>query len=298
MASKVKGLGHGLCGTGRICLREAAAQAVPERPGDVASRPWRGADRLAPGHGRAQADPDRPSKEPRMTEAALPHQPLTLDPTRSLLVPIDMQEEHRADPRYLVAGYAQVLRNAARLLAAARTHGAGVLHAGYLRDFARVPPRPFEPVMPCGSPAFSAPGSALTDFCTEVAPLPDEPVVLKNDLSCFTDEGFREAVTGAAPDWLVICGVWTEACVAATCRDAVAAGYRVLLVKDACGSGSRHMHETGIINLANRLYGGAVCDSATACRLLAGETAPVWRLQGAAPLRFDGHRITEVYDAL
>ena len=233
-----------------------------------------------------------------MTTPALPHQPLALQPDRSLLVPIDMQEEHRADPRYLVADYDRVLERSARLLTAARGHGAGVLHAGYLRDFTRVPPRPFEPVLPCGTPAFSAPGSALTDFCTEVAPEAGETVVLKNDLSCFTDEGFREAVTGTAPEWVVICGVWTEACVAATCRDAVAAGYRVLLVKDACGSGSRHMHETGIINLANRLYGGAVCDTDTACRLLAGETAPVWRLKGAAPLRFDGHTITEVYDGL
>lgn len=107
--------------------------------------------------------------------------------------------------------------------------------------------------------------------------------------SCFTDEGYRAAVTGTAPEWVVICGVWTEACVAASCRDAVAVGYRVLLVKDVCGSDSRHMHETGFITLANRLYGGAGCD--TACRLKSGETAPAWRLQGAAPLHFDGLQV-------
>ncbi|MBR9820898.1 MAG: isochorismatase family protein [Rhodobacteraceae bacterium] len=225
------------------------------------------------------------------------HELLRLDPARCLLVPIDMQEEHRADPRYLVAGYDRVLGNAARLLAAARAAGVPCLHAGYLRDFTRVPPRPFEPVEADGTPAFSAPGSALTAFCPEVAPLEDEAVVLKNDLSCFSEPAFRAHVAALAPEWLVICGVWSEACVSATVRDAVAAGYRVLLVRDACGSGSAAMHEVAVITLANRLYGGAVCDTARACALLAGEEALAWRLSGAAPLRFDPAGITPLYDS-
>ena len=34
------------------------------------------------------------------------------------------------------------------------------------------------------------------------------------------------------------CGVWTEACVDATVKAALKLGFRVALVKDACGSGS------------------------------------------------------------
>ena len=44
-------------------------------------------------------------------------------------------------------------------------------------------------------------------------------------------------------------------------KQAVDLGFRVILVKDACGSGSTAMHQTGILNLANRLYGGAVIDT-------------------------------------
>ena len=70
---------------------------------------------------------------------------------------------------------------------------------------------------------------------------------------------------------MVIAGVWTEACVAATVRDAIAPGIHVLLVKDACGSGTVAMHKMAILNLANRLYGGAVADTERACDLMAGE---------------------------
>ena len=75
-------------------------------------------------------------------------------------------------------------------------------------------------------------------------------------------------------------------------RDAIAHGFRVLLVKDACGSGTEAMHQTGILNLANRLYGGAVADTAKACRLFAGETAERLdgRTAGADPLQLCGRR--------
>jgi nicotinamidase-related amidase len=99
-------------------------------------------------------------------------------------------------------------------------------------------------------------------------------------------------------EWLVIAGVWTEACVAATVRDAIAHGIRVLLVKDACGSGTRAMHQTGIINLANRLSGGAVAGTATACRLIAGEAAEVWVAERPVPLLFGYADAEKMYEAL
>lgn len=225
------------------------------------------------------------------------HEDLTLPETRVVLLLIDLQEEHRQDPRYLVHGYDRVLANCARLVAVARTAGTPVLHAAYLRDFSLVPPRPFEPVEADGSPAFSAPGGNLTDICPEVAPQGDEFVFYKNDLSCFTDAAFLDRLR-EPPEWLVVGGVWAEACVAATVRDAIARGVRVLLVKDAIGSGTEAMQQTAVINLANRLYGGAVCGTDTACTLLGGGAATVWRLEGAAPLRFEPHTIAKEYSRL
>jgi maleamate amidohydrolase len=92
--------------------------------------------------------------------------------------------------------------------------------------------------------------------------------------------------------------VWTEACVAATIRDAMAHGFRVLLVKDACGSGTQAMHKTAVLNLANRLYGGAVASTERAIALLNGKPADVWAAERPVPILFDFTDAAERYAEL
>ena len=99
-------------------------------------------------------------------------------------------------------------------------------------------------------------------------------------------------------EWLIVAGVWTEACVDASVKDALKAGLRVLLVKDACGSGTAAMHRIGILNLANRLYGGAVADTGNACRLIAGEAAETWVTPGAVPIRYTLEDAEAIYEGL
>ena len=112
-------------------------------------------------------------------------------------------------------------------------------------------------------------------------------MILKNDNSAFCEGDLEPRLRALGSEWLAIGGVWTEACVAATVRDAIALGLRVLLVKDACGSGTAAMHQTAILNLANRLNGGAVADPATACRLLAGASAEASVAGRPVPLLYD-----------
>ena len=84
----------------------------------------------------------------------------------------------------------------------------------------------------------------------------------------------------------------------ATVKHAVALGLRVVLVKDACGSGTEAMHRTAILNLANRLYGGAVIDTAGTMRLMAGETIEAWQVEGAVPIRSTFETASRIYKAL
>ena len=123
-------------------------------------------------------------------------------------------------------------------------------------------------------------------------------MLVKAEASAFATGPAAGELKARGIEWLVVAGVWTEACVDATVKDAVALGFRVLLVKDACGSGSAAMHQTAILNLANRLYGGAVTDTDGACRLMAGETVDVWMVEGSVPLRFTYENAASLYGEL
>lgn len=225
-------------------------------------------------------------------------QELSIDARRAALVLVDLQEEQRQDPYYVVPDLDAVLGNARALLEAARAHGMRVVHVAYKRDFAAVPKRPFEPVTAEGRPTFSDANSLLVAICREVAPRAGETVIEKNDASAFSTGELEPLLRAAGVEWVIVAGVWTEACVAATVRDAIPRGFRVLLVKDACGSGSAAMHQTGILNLANRLNGGAVANAATACRLIAGERAKVWVAEKQVPILFGYEDARSYYEAL
>ena len=225
-------------------------------------------------------------------------QSVSIDPRRAALLLVDLQEEQRHDPYYVAADLDAVLANARRLLEAARGNGVRVVHVAYKRDFAQVPRRPFEPVTAEGRPTFSDAASPLTAICSEVAPRDGETVIEKNDASAFCTGELAPLLREAGMESLVVCGVWTEACVAASVRDAIACGLRVLLVKDACGSGTAAMHQVGILNLANRLNGGAVATAETASRLISGAAAEVWVAEKQVPILFGYQDAAKHYDAL
>ncbi|MGD9914914.1 MAG: isochorismatase family protein [Rhizobiaceae bacterium] len=222
--------------------------------------------------------------------------PLTLSRAKTAALFIDLQEEHRHDPRYLVEGYDRVLTNVGKLQAESRGNDVPVLHCAYVVDTATM--RPFHPVNPDGTSAFSDKSDPLTDVCPEVAPQGDELLLIKGEASAFGDGRLAPLLRGQGIEWLIVAGVWTEACVDATVKHAVTQGFHVLLVKDACGSGTDAMHRTGILNLASRLYGGAVVDTAGALRLIAGETVDAWQVEGSVPVKYRFDNASEFYDAL
>jgi len=223
---------------------------------------------------------------------------IRLDARRAALLLIDYQEEQRLDSNYSVAGFERVIARARELLLAARQKQIKIFHAAYARDFDVSPPRPFEPLTAHGKPLFSDKASPLTAICREVEPIEGEQIIYKNDASAFSEASLTTALRQSQFDWLILAGVWSDACVAATVRDAVSHGLRVLLVKDACGSGTEAMHQTAILNIANRLYGGAVTDTARAVRLMGGEEAEVWMPERPVPMLYHYSDAARLYDEL
>ncbi len=230
-----------------------------------------------------------------MIELSSLKQPYAVAPGRSALLCIDLQEEHRQDQRLLSVGFDDVVANVRRLQDAARENGVPVYHFAYIVDPAAS--LPHHPKLPDGRSAFSDKDDPLTAVCPEVAPLAGERLVIKSEASAF-GSGLGDELKAAGTEWLFVCGVWTEACVDATVKAALKLGFRVVLVKDACGSGSTAMHQTGILNLANRLYGGAVAGTEAACRLLAGGNQIVWQPVRPVPIRYGIDDGPALYDAL
>lgn len=211
------------------------------------------------------------------------HRTFRLDPDSALLLMIDFQEQHRSDPTVMAHQYGDVLLRAAMVLAAARRSGVAVVHSGYCRDVGQ------------GDGLSRFP---LAQFSPETAAEPGEPSLIRQQSSVFSSPELAGILDKRACETLMIAGVWTEATVAATVRDAVAAGLRVLIVKDACGSGSELMHRTATLNLGNRLYGGGILDTMRAADLLTGHDARLWMLEEVIPFKYIPETVAPLYNAL
>lgn len=126
---------------------------------------------------------------------------------------------------------AEVVRNAARLLAGVRDRGIRVVHVMTSVDpdgEDRMPHWKTLGVLRCvrGTPGHSPP--------PELAPRTGEPVVSKTFFSAFSSTGLAAELAGA--DTLLVAGVHLHGCVRATVLDAYAAGLAVWIAEDAVGS--------------------------------------------------------------
>ncbi|MCR4265048.1 isochorismatase family protein [Nitratireductor sp. ZSWI3] len=223
--------------------------------------------------------------------------PIAIDRRKIAAVFVDLQEEHRQDSRYLVDRFDAILANVRMIQEAARRNGVMLYHFAYVVDPTDANDT-FHPKMPDGTAIFSNNGHPWTEVCPEVAPTKGERLLTKTEASAFGAASPAGELRQRGVEWVLVAGVWTEACIDATVKDAIRAGFRVLLVKDACGSGTQAMHETAMLNLANRLYGGAVTDTIGACRLLDGSAVNVWMVEGSTPLRFTYHNASTLFAEL
>ena len=226
--------------------------------------------------------------------------PLSIPRGKAAALFIDLQEEHRQDKRYLVDCYEDILASARQC--AALRNAAHRLRCRSItwpiswmshRLHAAFPSGPAD-----GFGLQRQERSADRRLCPEVAPRRRRTADRQVGGQRLWNRPSAGELKAKGIEWLFVAGVWTEACVDATVKDAIRLGFRVLLVKDACGSGWAAMHQTGILNLANRLYGGAVTSTDGACRLIAGETIDAWQSPGPVPLRFTFDNASELYDGL
>jgi biuret amidohydrolase len=92
--------------------------------------------------------------------------------------------------------------------------------------------------------------AAESQILPEVAPLPHEIVVTKTTDSALTGTNLRLILSNLGVRNVVICGIFTDQCVASTVRSLADESFNVIVVDDACAAATDelHRHELTIIN--------------------------------------------------
>ncbi len=93
-------------------------------------------------------------------------------------------------------------------------------------------------------------GSPESEIHPELAPLPEEKIVLKHRYSAFYNTDLETVLRCLKVEDVVVCGVMTNMCCESTVRDAYYRDYRVFFPADGTGSISEQMHLASLLNLA------------------------------------------------
>ena len=187
-------------------------------------------------------------------------------PTRTALLIIDMQADF-ADPAGALgragldlATVPAALAKAEALAAAARAAGTGVVFIGLHTTAATDSPVWIErarrggetdtPLCRAGSPgaAFRGP-----------RPASGETVIFKARYSAFFGTALDAILQARAIDTLVLCGLTTECCIAATAFDAAHLDYHTLVIADATAAYEPALHAATLRSL--QLNGALVVDA-------------------------------------
>src|ERR1700712_6095848 len=83
----------------------------------------------------------------------------------------------------------------------------------------------------------------------ELHTLLDQPVIDRTSVSAWENREFRACVAGFGRKKIVIAGAWTSVSVCSSAISAIAEGYEIYVVADACGDVSTEAHERALHRL-------------------------------------------------
>jgi nicotinamidase-related amidase len=108
-------------------------------------------------------------------------------------------------------------------------------------------------------PALSTlePGSRWVEIDPRIAPLEDEPVIVKHWASAFFGTALTSMLASEQCDTLVVTGASTSGCVRATAVDGLQLGYRVIVPREAVGDRNPAAHEANLYDIDTK-YGDVV----------------------------------------
>ncbi|WP_082930812.1 cysteine hydrolase family protein [Shewanella woodyi] len=178
------------------------------------------------------------------------------DDKRTALVLVDLQNDYFSGGRFPLDNTDIATQHAKTLLSHFRKNALPVIHIQHI----------FEDD---NAPFFTANTTGI-EIETSVAPLAEEPVVIKHQIDSFIDTSLEQSLVELGVDKLVIVGAMAQACVQTITRSAVNKGYSCEVISDAIAAPSlpygEHKFSGDQLVAANLLslsFGGAKATTST-----------------------------------
>jgi len=172
---------------------------------------------------------------------------MQLNREKAALLVIDMQRFFLdpASPTFTCGGLA-ILPTLKRLIGSFRAASRPVIYTRHVHH----PDRLDAGIMGWWWEGMCLEGSAESEVHDDLAPLPNEKVILKHRYSTFYNTDLETVLRCLKIEDLVISGIMTNMCCESTARDAYYRDYRVFFLADSTGSINEEMHLASLLNLA------------------------------------------------
>lgn len=118
-----------------------------------------------------------------------------------------------------------------------------------------------------GASVLASRSDPATDVIAELAPSADDLIITKTSMDSFVSTDLHRQLQARGIKSVFVTGVYTDACVESTARNAAELGYRVFVAEDACAAWEEEFHRKSLANLAR--YFARVESSAVLEALLA-----------------------------
>ncbi len=172
---------------------------------------------------------------------------MRLNRDRAALLVIDMQNFFLdpESPTFTCGGPA-ILPNVKRLIAAFRRADRPVIFTKHVHH----PDKIDIGIMGWWWKGMCIEGTPESEIYGEIAPSPNEKVILKHRYSAFYNTDLETILRCGKIEDLVIAGIMTNMCCESTARDAYYRDYRIFFPADGTGSINEEMHVASLLNLA------------------------------------------------
>jgi biuret amidohydrolase len=172
---------------------------------------------------------------------------MELNKDKSALIVVDMQKFFLdpASPTFTCGGLA-IIPTLKELISAFRKAGRPVIYARHVHHPGGIDAG----ILGWWWEGMCVEGSPGSEIHDEIAPLPNEKVIMKHRYSAFYNTDLETILRVQKIEDLVITGIMTNMCCESTARDAYFRDYRVFFLSDGTGSINEEMHLASLLNLA------------------------------------------------